>query len=87
MRDTFSLLYSHANRLENRKRRAEWTQSGAREAAIAYEAADVTEDPDGESDNTRYTMATISYTLKSGRRIVRNYTINMTKNYELIKFS
>ena len=70
---------------ENRKRRAEWTQSGAREAAIAYEAADVTEDPDGESDNTRYTMATISYTLKSGRRIVRNYTINMTKNYELIK--
>lgn len=27
----------------------------------------------------------ISYTLKSGRRIVRNYTINMTKNYELIK--
>ena len=33
----------------------------------------------------RYTTATVTYTLKSGRKVIRNYSINMTKNYELIK--
>ena len=32
-----------------------------------------------------YTMATVFYTLKSGRVVSRNYTIDMTKSYELLK--
>ena len=55
---------------------------------MAYETAEVTAAPvetSDESENVRYTTATVTYTLKSGRKVIRNYSINMTKNYELIK--
>ena len=55
---------------------------------MTYEMAEVTAAPaetSDESETARYTTATVTYTLKSGRRVIRNYSINMTKSYELIK--
>ena len=73
---------------ENRLRKNEWDQRGTGENAVTYEMAEVTAAPaetSDESETARYTTATVTYTLKSGRRVIRNYSINMTKSYELIK--
>lgn len=63
-------------------------QRGTGENAVPYEIAEVTAAPAetaDESENVCYTTATVTYTLTSGRKVIRNYSINMTKNYELIK--
>ena len=82
------LNFAAAGIEENRLCRNEWDQRGTGENAVAYETAEVTAAPaetSDESENVRYTTATVTYTLKSGRKVIRNYSINMTKNYELIK--
>lgn len=82
------LNFAAAGIEENRLCKNEWDQRGTGENAVAYEIAEVTAAPaetSDESENMRYTTATVTYTLKSGRKVIRNYSINMTKNYELIK--
>lgn len=79
------LNFAAAGIEENRIRKDEWNRTGSREAAVAYDVADATEDSAENSENVRYTTATVTYTLKSGRKVSRNYTVNMTKNYELVK--
>ena len=82
------LNFAAAGIEENRLCRNEWDQRGTGENAVTYEMAEETAAPaetSDESETARYTTATVTYTLKSGRRVIRNYSINMTKNYELIK--
>lgn len=82
------LNFAAAGIEENRLCKNEWDQRGAGENAVAYEIAEVTAAPaetSDESENVCYTTATVTYTLKSGRKVIRNYSINMTKSYELIK--
>ena len=82
------LNFAAAGIEENRLCKNEWDQRGTGKNAVAYEIAEVTAAPAetaDESENVCYTTATVTYTLKSGRKVIRNYSINMTKNYELIK--
>ena len=78
------LNFAAAGIEENRFRKNEWTHPGAMEMTVTDEMA-VPAEMSENSETTRYTTATVTYTLKSGRKVSRNYTINMTKSYELIK--
>ena len=78
------LNFAAAGIEENRFRKNEWTHPGAMEMTVTDEMA-VPAETSENSETTRYTTATVTYTLKSGRKVSRNYTINMTKSYELIK--
>lgn len=78
------LNFAAAGIEENRLRKNEWTHPGAMEMTVTDEMA-VPAETSENSETTRYTTATVTYTLKSGRKVSRNYTINMTKSYELIK--
>ena len=78
------LNFAAAGIEENRIRKNEWSHPGAMELTVTDEMA-VPADTAENSETERYTTATVTYTLKSGRKVSRNYTINMTKSYELIK--
>lgn len=86
------LNFAAAGIEENRIRKSEWSHPGAMETTVMYEADEMAVDDmtaaQGTAENsetTRYTTATVTYTLKSGRKVSRNYTINLTKSYELVK--
>ena len=71
---------------ENRRLKEAWNEEGVR-SVEPLGTADLAVPAETDETYTRplYTMATICYTLKSGRVVSRNYTIDMTKSYELLK--
>ncbi len=83
------LNFAAAGIEENRILKSEWGRSGTMAAEVIHGAEDDMAEAliktAENSETMRYTTATVTYTLKSGRKVSRNYTINMTKSYELIK--
>lgn len=71
---------------ENRRLKEQWNAAGGRQMVYQEAAQQVgAAETAAQEVQPVYTMATVFYTLKSGRVVSRNYTIDMTKSYELLK--
>lgn len=67
---------------ENRRIKQQWSATGER--MLPYQDAAERAVPTQE-ESPQYTTITLCYTLKNGKKVSRNYNMDLSKNYELLK--